>query len=68
MTTERPSPRSFWGMMALIFGLMAYAFLAGGIGSMLNETSLVIQTIYYLIAGLAWIWPAKKLIFWMGGK
>lgn len=68
MTTERPSPRSFWGMMALIFGLTAYAFLAAGIGGMLTDQPEYIRFAYYLVAGLAWIWPTKKLIFWMGGK
>ncbi|WP_417458676.1 DUF2842 domain-containing protein [Kordiimonas sp.] len=64
--TDKPAARSLWGMLALIFGLMAYAFLAGGIGSMLNESSLIIQTIYYLVAGILWIFPARKILEWMG--
>ncbi len=68
MTDDKPSSRSAIGMLALIFGLMAYAFLAAGIGGMMSDWSVAIQTIYYLVAGLLWIWPAKKLIYWMGGK
>lgn len=68
MTAEKPSSRSAIGMLILIFGLMAYVFLAAAVGEFLGGMSLVIQTIYYLIAGLLWIWPVKKLIYWMGGK
>ncbi|NVJ70946.1 MAG: DUF2842 domain-containing protein [Alphaproteobacteria bacterium] len=68
MTAEKPSSRSAIGMLILIFGLTAYVFLAAVVGEFLGDMSLVIQTIYYLIAGLLWIWPVKKLIYWMGGK
>ena len=63
---HRPSSRSLWGMMILIFGLMAYAFLAAGVGDLLSGMSLIIQTIYYLIAGILWIFPARKILEWMG--
>ncbi|WP_262691064.1 DUF2842 domain-containing protein [Kordiimonas aestuarii] len=66
MNDNKPATRSLWGMLALISGLTAYAFLAAGIGSMLSESSLVIQTIYYLIAGILWIFPARKILEWMG--
>ena len=66
MNEDKPAARSLWGMFILIFGLMAYAFLAAGIGSLLNGSSLVIQTIYYLIAGILWIFPTRKLLEWMG--
>lgn len=68
MTPEKPSSRSAIGMFALIFGLTAYAFMAAAVGELLGDMSLAVQTVYYLVAGLLWIWPAKKLIFWMGGK
>ncbi|WP_417450551.1 DUF2842 domain-containing protein [Kordiimonas sp.] len=66
MTEDKPAARSLWGMLILIFGLMAYAFVVAGIGSMLNEVSLWIQTPYYLVTGILWIFPARKILEWMG--
>jgi len=68
MSADKPSPRSAIGMFGLIIGLMLYAFLAASIGDLLIGTSLIIQTAYYILAGLLWIWPAKWLMSWMGGK
>lgn len=65
MTPERPSSRSLIGMIALIFGLAAYAFAAAAVGDMIADWPLAITTIYYLIAGLAWIYPAIKILYWM---
>ena len=65
---NKPSPRSGIGMLILIVGLTLYAFLAAGIGNLLDDFGLTIQMIYYLIAGIVWIFPVKKLLQWMGGQ
>lgn len=65
---QKPSSRSFIGMAAMIIGLTLYAFLAAGIGNLIGEWHLAIQMSYYLVAGLAWLYPAKKLLQWMGGQ
>lgn len=68
MQPERPALRSLIGMTAMIIGLTLYAFLAAGVGNLLDDTYLAVQMFYYLVAGLLWIIPAKKLIYWMGEK
>lgn len=68
MQPEKPSSRSLIGMMAMIFGLILYAFLAAGIGDFLAGWPIIIQSLYYLVAGLLWIIPAKKIIYWMGNQ
>lgn len=65
---EKPSSRSLIGMLGLIIGLTLYAFAAAAIGDLMADWPLAIQMIYYLIAGLIWLIPAKKVIYWMGGK
>lgn len=65
---NKPSPRSFIGMVILLTGLSLYAFLAAGIGNLMSDWHLAIQMIYYLVAGLIWIIPVKKLLAWMGGQ
>ena len=65
---NKPSSRSGIGMLILIIGLTLYAFLAAAIGEMLEDFGLFIQMTYYLIAGIVWIFPVKKLLQWMGGQ
>lgn len=68
MEPERPALRSLIGMIGMIVGLTLYAFLAAGVGNLLSDMNLAIQMTYYLVVGLLWIIPAKKLIYWMGEK
>lgn len=68
MQHERPALRSLIGMTGMIVGITLYAFLAAGVGNLLSELHLSIQMFYYLVVGLIWIIPAKKLIYWMGEK
>lgn len=65
---NKPSSRSGIGMLILLVGLTAYAFLAAGIGNLLDDWPLMVQMTYYLIAGIVWIFPVKKLLQWMGGQ
>lgn len=65
---NKPSSRSGIGMLILIVGLTLYAFLAAAIGELFEDLGLAVQMIYYLIAGIVWIFPVKKLLQWMGGN
>ena len=65
---QKPSSRSFIGMATMIIGLTLYAFLAAGIGNLIGDWHWALQMIYYLVAGLIWLYPAKKLLQWMGGQ
>lgn len=66
--TDRPRVKNLIGMFLLIFGLTLYAFLAAGVGNLLAGTWLAVQIVYYLIAGIVWILPAKWLLDWMAPK
>ncbi len=65
MEPTRPSHRSITGMLILIFGLSAYAFGVAAVGELIIDWSIAIQSIYYLIFGIIWIWPVKWLLKWM---
>ncbi|MBV1900850.1 MAG: DUF2842 domain-containing protein [Kordiimonadaceae bacterium] len=65
MTHVRPSSRSLIGMLLLTFGLAAYAFLAAALGEVISEWPLGIVSVYYLVAGVVWIYPAIKILRWM---
>lgn len=52
------------GSLVLIFGLIVYIVLASQIGARLPHIMLV-ELPFYVIAGLAWIFPARSIIAWM---
>lgn len=58
--------RKFIGTILLVLFLVAYAFVAMALGaSKIVGGPYILQVIYFLIAGLAWIIPAGILIRWM---
>lgn len=58
--------RKFIGTILLVLFLVAYALVAMSLGaSKIVGGPYIIQVIYFLIAGLAWIIPAGILIRWM---
>ena len=60
----RARARKLLGSLALLFGLFGYIVVALLIGARLPHT-VFIELPYYLVAGLAWIFPARSLIAWM---
>lgn len=47
----------------MVVGLVVYAVIATTIGSSL-PSNVLLQTIYYVVAGLIWIWPALWIMAW----
>ncbi len=57
--------RKLLGMIVLVIFVIIYAFFAMIIGSAMAEKNLVIQVVYFTIAGLIWVLPAGLIIKWM---
>ena len=58
--------RKFIGMIALVVLVIVYAFVAMVIAQLkLPEAPRWVQMLYYVIVGLAWIFPAGAIIAWM---
>jgi hypothetical protein len=58
--------RKFIGMIALVVLVIVYAFVAMVIAQLkLPEASRLIQMIYFVVVGLAWVIPAGIIIKWM---
>lgn len=66
--TDRPSLRSLIGILILILGLALYALMAMQAGAALADAPIVLQTIFYLAVGLAWLWPARALLRWIARR
>ena len=58
--------RKFFGMIALVGFILAYAIgvmalAIDGIGDMPK----LVEIVFYVIAGFAWIFPARYILRWM---
>ena len=59
-----PRIKKLIGILILLPALMAYFFAAAALGETLPNNQLI-KALYFLIAGIAWAFPAKFLITWM---
>ncbi|WP_029073789.1 DUF2842 domain-containing protein [Kaistia adipata] len=58
--------RKFIGMIALVALVVVYSFIAMVIAQLkLVDASKLVQMIYYVVVGLAWVFPAGVIIKWM---
>ena len=67
MSNRRPmTPRlkKFIGMVILLIGFFFYVVAAITIADYLPSIRLV-QLVYFVLAGIAWIFPVKSLLSWM---
>lgn len=60
-----PRWRSAVGIALLVFGLAAYALAAMILGAAVVPGHWLAQLLFYAAAGLAWLWPARRLLAWM---
>ncbi len=56
--------RKLFGYILGIFGLMIYILLVLRLGNAILPHHVVIEMIYYGIAGIGWIFPAMGIIRW----
>jgi len=56
--------RSLIAWLIGLFGILTYVVVVMILGDWVLETHWSIQLIYFGLAGIAWVWPAKWLIYW----
>lgn len=61
----KPNIRNVTGTFILLIGLGLYGFIVTAIGGLMAHWSLWLQTPFYLIMGIIWIFPAYRLLKWM---
>ncbi len=57
-------PRPF---LALFVGLLGFTLYIGGVVALADhvlQLHWVVQAAYFLVAGMAWVPPARSLMFW----
>lgn len=58
-----------WRKPAGIFGILTYivlwAILVASLASWVGKWPILAQAIFYLVAGIVWIFPLKPVLKWM---
>jgi hypothetical protein len=64
-----PPPEPTWRKPAGIFAIIGliglWAFLVASLAGSVGEWPILAQSLFYLVAGIAWVLPLKPLLRWM---
>lgn len=62
------SSRKLIGMLGLMAYLTVYCVAVVAVfATWMTDQNILVQTVFYIVAGLAWLPPAKWLLYWMNG-
>lgn len=61
-------PRKLIASLAGVFGFIGYIMLAVVVADHLPFEGVIMQTVYFLIAGVLWTLPARWLMLWSVGQ
>lgn len=56
--------------IALILGLLGFLLYVGVVVALADhvlQLHWIVQLAYFTVAGIAWVWPARALMFWGAG-
>ena len=62
---SEPSWRKPAGIFAILALITLWAVLVVSLSSLVSRWPVLVQGIFYLVAGIAWIAPLKPLLAWM---
>ena len=60
-----PSWRKPAGIAAILAIIVIWAVLVASLAAFVEKWPVLAQTVFYLVAGIAWIAPLKPLLRWM---
>jgi hypothetical protein len=60
-----PSWRKPAGIFAILALITVWAMLVVSLSATVSRWPVLVQAIFYLVAGIAWIAPLKPLLAWM---
>ena len=64
-----PSPQPSWrkpvGIFAILGIIAIWAALVASLAGMVGEWPILLQSLFYLVAGIAWVFPLRPLHRWM---
>ena len=62
---DTPSWRKPVGMLGILAYVTIWAVAIASLSGVIGEWHILIQTVFYLIAGLIWILPLRPVLKWM---
>lgn len=66
MPLSSPRTRKLAGSLTLVAFVIVYAFAAATLGALLvTGAPKPVEALYYVVAGIAWVFPARAMIRWM---
>jgi hypothetical protein len=65
VTGAKPSWRKPAGIFAILLIIVVWAALVASLAGFVEKWPVLIQSIFYLAAGLVWIAPLRPLLRWM---
>lgn len=60
----QPGTRRLITSVAIIAIILIWAALVASLASFIGKWPVLVQALFYLIVGIAWIFPLKPLIRW----
>jgi len=65
VTDPQPSWRKPAGILLIILLIIVWAGLVASLSAWVGEWPVLVQGVFYVIAGIVWILPLKPLLRWM---
>jgi hypothetical protein len=57
-------PRALLALLLGLAGFLLYVGVVVALADWVLHLHWLVQLAYFLVAGVAWAWPAKALMFW----
>ena len=65
MTPPQPSARTLAGIALILLLILLWAAFVASLAPFVGRWPVIVQALFYLIMGIAWIIPLKPLVRWM---
>jgi hypothetical protein len=60
-----PTWRKPAGIFAIVALITIWAILVASLAAQVGNWPILVQAVFYLVAGIAWVLPLKPLLRWM---
>lgn len=64
MNTPPPTLRTLGAMAIIVALILVWAALVASLASFVGQWPVLVQALFYLVAGLAWILPLRPVLRW----
>ncbi len=61
-------PRPALALIAFLLGFFAYLAVVLALADWVQGQHWLLQVPFFLVAGIAWVFPTKRLMFWAAGR